>query len=107
MSGDKLIDASFVGEAANQLAKPQYIEQPKSGSPGIKNPAVERYDPTGLRSAMTTTHAATQRAIAQSRERHLPRSTWELDGSGPLPNVAGRPTIKRVNAWGYTQTNDW
>ena len=107
LAGDSTADASLSAGAAAELARPQFIDAPKTGSPGAKNPAVERYDPTGLRSAMTTTHAAVAREIALARERHTPRPAWERAGIAPMPNTAGRPVVKRVNAWGHEMTNDW
>ena len=110
LAGDATADASRAAgaTAAGALARPALIAAPKTGSPGAKNPAVERYDPSGLRSAMTATHAATARSVAQAREKHSGRATWERDGTGPLPGGAiGRPTVKRLQPWGYTQNNDW
>eukprot|EP00611_Tribonema_gayanum_P019817 TRINITY_DN3508_c0_g1_i3.p2 TRINITY_DN3508_c0_g1~~TRINITY_DN3508_c0_g1_i3.p2 ORF type:complete len:128 (-),score=19.79 TRINITY_DN3508_c0_g1_i3:108-491(-) len=41
--------------------------QPKKGSPGNKNPAVLRYDPTGLRSTMSATWAETDKSLELHR----------------------------------------
>ena len=46
------------------------------GSPGNNNPDVMRYD-NGLRSAMSTTHAAVEESLAQYQATHLPRYAWE------------------------------
>ena len=107
LAGDTTADAALAPAAAAALARPGLIAEPKSGSPGAVNPAVQRYDPSGLRSAMTATHAAVARSVALAREKHTGRATWEINGSGPIPGAIGRPAVKRLNAWGYTQTNDW
>jgi hypothetical protein len=49
------------------------------GSKGRKNPAVERYDPAGTRSAMTTTWKAMNEELAKRQPDHFVRSWWELD----------------------------
>ncbi|RLN87761.1 hypothetical protein BBJ28_00016011, partial [Nothophytophthora sp. Chile5] len=49
----------------------------KRGSPGNKNPAVLRYDPTGTRSAMSTTHEARDKLIMQHLSTHNVRFEWE------------------------------
>ena len=112
LEGDAPADASF-GATAAALALPRTVDAAamRPGSPGAVNPAVARYDPSGLRSAMTTNHAAVRRSVAFARERHLPHPAWMRDGSArpgkvatrePAPGLAGR-----VNAWGYSQTMDW
>ncbi|EQC34048.1 hypothetical protein SDRG_08262 [Saprolegnia diclina VS20] len=70
------------------------------GSPGNKNPAVLAYDPTGTRSAMSTTFAARDSLIeALGEDTHLVRMEWEpfqaeivaeyeANGTPPVP---GRP----------------
>jgi len=47
------------------------------GSKGRKNPAVERYDPTGTRSAMTTTWKAMHAELAKHQPDHLPSAWWD------------------------------
>ncbi|RYG46155.1 hypothetical protein EON67_09850 [archaeon] len=42
----------------------------------MQNPDVERYDPTGLRAAMTTNYAALRKELAMHRPNHLPTSSW-------------------------------
>lgn len=55
-------------------------EKVKAGSPGFKNVAVARYDPSGLRSAMTATWKELDAALAVSATPdHLPRAVWEKD----------------------------
>ncbi|OQR99301.1 hypothetical protein ACHHYP_07113 [Achlya hypogyna] len=70
------------------------------GSPGNKNPAVLAYDPTGTRSAMSTTFAARDALIESlAEDSHLVRMEWEPfqeeilakceeDNTPPVP---GRP----------------
>jgi hypothetical protein len=50
---------------------------PEAGSPGNKNPAVLRYDPTGTRSAMTTTWAAMDKELEKHTPDHLP-TAWHV-----------------------------
>jgi hypothetical protein len=43
----------------------------------LQNPDVERYDKSGLRSAMTATHAALQKELAKCRPAaHVPTPVW-------------------------------
>lgn len=42
------------------------------GSPGMRNPAVERYDPSGSRSAMTANWAAVAKGLQAGRPTQLP-----------------------------------
>ncbi len=117
MPGDSAIEDSFAPSVRHLLEGPALIAAPKEGSPGNKNPDVERYDPSGLRTVMTVTHAATRRSLAQHRAAaHLPLPKWEYDTAGTAEwartalgadKLIGRPEIKRVQSWGYTRTNDW
>jgi len=114
-----LMEASFSEEARKQLEAPAIIDSPKLGSAGAKNPDVERYDRTGLRSAMTATHAAVTRELARSRGvPHLTHPTWQLDPKGMAAYAAahagagyealpGRHVDKRPLRWGYTHMKDW
>eukprot|EP00640_Fibrocapsa_japonica_P007004 CAMPEP_0113935714 /NCGR_PEP_ID=MMETSP1339-20121228/2814_1 /TAXON_ID=94617 /ORGANISM="Fibrocapsa japonica" /LENGTH=162 /DNA_ID=CAMNT_0000937957 /DNA_START=219 /DNA_END=707 /DNA_ORIENTATION=+ /assembly_acc=CAM_ASM_000762 len=71
-----------------------------AGSPGRPNPAVERYDPSGLRSSMTATHAALAESLEKYKPNHLVKEEWadkeqeivEWYTSRGLPPVPGRPT---------------
>jgi NADH:ubiquinone oxidoreductase subunit B14.5a (Complex I-B14.5a) len=76
--GDKLADElSFTSEEAKALlATPELVKEPKLGSPGANNPDVIRYDPTGLRTAMTTNHASVQKSLSRHRAEHLPDPSW-------------------------------
>ncbi|KUF91933.1 Mitochondrial Protein Translocase (MPT) Family [Phytophthora nicotianae] len=74
----------------------------KRGSPGNKNPAVLRYDPTGTRSAMSTTHEARDKLILQHASTHNVRFEWEGDAEKDiledleaknLPPTPGRPFV--------------
>ncbi|KAG5178159.1 hypothetical protein JKP88DRAFT_264748 [Tribonema minus] len=77
--------------------------QPKKGSPGNKNPAVLRYDPTGLRSTMSATWAETDKSLELHRPHHLPRAEWVEDydkmlkkaEENGLPPPIGRPLRMR------------
>ncbi|TMW58239.1 hypothetical protein Poli38472_011827 [Pythium oligandrum] len=83
------------------------------GSPGNKNPAVLAYDPTGTRSAMSTTHEARDKLIIQNMSTHNVRMAWEAQEEEILkeceakgiPPVPGRPfewdmpDVARVNRW--------
>ncbi|ETO84185.1 hypothetical protein F444_01887 [Phytophthora nicotianae P1976] len=86
----------------------------KRGSPGNKNPAVLRYDPTGTRSAMSTTHEARDKLILQHASTHNVRFEWEGDAEKDiledleaknLPPTPGRPFVwdfpsqSRVMRW--------
>ena len=107
LEGDALTDASFTPAAAAALGQPRSVEAAavRPGSPGANNPAVARYDPSGLRSAMTTNHAAVRRGVAAARPRQLPRTAWTLGAlraDSKPPGLAGK-----VNPWGMAQTNDW
>ena len=54
----------------------------KAGSPGMKNPAVARYDPTGLRSTMTASWKELDAALLKNAEPdHFPDPVWvtEID----------------------------
>jgi len=135
--------------------------------PPLQNPDVERYDATGLRSAMTATHAAVARELRRHRPNHLAEPVWvrrkrkgepSEEGrhrladlrrvlafcranaltrfrirratSAPSPQVkdrlstaawltqqgvagapadaaAGRPAMKRLAPWQYTQVHEW
>ncbi|KAF4325314.1 hypothetical protein BBO99_00000417 [Phytophthora kernoviae] len=79
----------------------------KRGSPGNKNPAVLRYDPTGTRSAMSTTHEARDKLILQHASTHNVRFHWEGDAekeimddteAKDLPPVPGRPFVWNLPA---------
>lgn len=74
-----------------------------NASPGRKNEDVERYDPTGTRSAMTTTQAAVDKELKKHRSSHLPRPFWTMDGSETLEEEAKRknlpPLIGRRARW--------
>ena len=54
--------------------------QPLIGSPGtFGNPAVAKYDESGLRSAMTSTHEAMNQSIAKYMPTQLPVAEWQKD----------------------------
>lgn len=71
---------------------------PRIGSPGQKNPAVESYDPSGLRSSMTATWTQLDKSLEANRPTHLVRPWWaqhiekiheECDRKG-IPRVPGK-----------------
>jgi hypothetical protein len=49
---------------------------PPLGSPGRQNFNVALYDPSGSRSAMTTSHKAMNSALEAHRPNHLPMAPW-------------------------------
>lgn len=55
------------------------IKKLKLGSPGQKNPAVARYDPSGLRSSMTTNWPALDAAMKQFAPTHFVEPEWARD----------------------------
>jgi len=88
------------------------VEMPKDlpkGSPGNKNPAVLRYDPSGTRSAMSTTWEAMNEALDTHKSTHMIRNEWEKDAdkilasyeSKDLPPVPGRSWKAQVPASVY------
>jgi hypothetical protein len=111
------IEESFSPEVRARILPPSLLAKPHVGSPGTPNPAVARYDPTGLRSAMTTSTPAMERAIEEHRGTHFPTPEWarrpdaaawaaaaaKANGFG-LP---GRPQSKRGSKWGYSHSQDW
>mmetsp|Transcript_5614 Transcript_5614/g.7920 ORF Transcript_5614/g.7920 Transcript_5614/m.7920 type:complete len:208 (+) Transcript_5614:42-665(+) len=54
-------------------------EVSKGSSPGNKNPAVLKYDPTGLRSAMSASWEAMDKSLESYRPLHLPAAEWIED----------------------------
>jgi hypothetical protein len=88
----------------------------KGGSPGSKIPAVFQYDPSGLRSSMTSNHAALEAALEKIEPTHLPTEPWMLAGSyeallkeredkGLPPPIGSRYKPKYVSA--NTNTVRW
>lgn len=83
------------------------------GSPGNKNPAVLAYDKTGLRSAMSATHAETKASIDKHMPTQLVREAWWDDAEEimahheknglPLPTGKGYkwnvPKRARMKLW--------
>ncbi|OQR96565.1 hypothetical protein THRCLA_07253 [Thraustotheca clavata] len=84
------------------------------GSPGNKNPAVLAYDPTGTRSAMSTSYAARDELIEKLVENtHLVRMEWEpfqdeiiaeyeKNGTPPVPGRPfpwDMPARARISRW--------
>ena len=61
------------GDEAAMLAAEVEVNR---GSPGNKNPGIMRYDPSGLRSAMSTTNEETDKAIAANLPDHLSTPWW-------------------------------
>jgi len=85
----------------NSAAKPSLFSPKVAqiGSPGNKNPAVLRYDPSGLRSSMSANWAALDKSLAaRAVPNHLPSPVWfkelkdieaECEKKG-IPYVAGK-----------------
>lgn len=79
-------------------APPQVLET--GGSPGNNNPAVLRYDPSGLRSTMSATQSALEESLKEHAPDHQPTPLWAKDAdkiiedleSKGLPMTAGKPT---------------
>eukprot|EP00753_Platysulcus_tardus_P020618 PLAT8284.1.p2 GENE.PLAT8284.1~~PLAT8284.1.p2 ORF type:complete len:210 (+),score=82.00 PLAT8284.1:60-632(+) len=65
-------------------------ERALGGSPGGKNADVERYDPSGLRSAMTASHAATEASLDTFMPTHLPDAVWEVDADELIASCAAK-----------------
>lgn len=85
----------------NSATKPSLLAPvvPQIGSPGNKNPAVLRYDPSGLRSSMTANWAALEASLEKRAiPNHLPGPEWFKDLKAieadcekkGIPYVAGR-----------------
>jgi len=55
------------------------VHPPELGSKGKRNPAVERYDPTGTRSAMTTSWKAMNAELAKHQPDHFVQPWWQKD----------------------------
>lgn len=112
------IETNFAGDAAKLLVAPATVPNADAGSPGQKNPDVQRYDPTGLRTAMTANWAALNASLKATRANHLPTPRWQkfataednaalgrLVASGVQPH--GLPEAKRISKWQHTQANEW
>ncbi|KAG9412899.1 hypothetical protein AC1031_015790 [Aphanomyces cochlioides] len=86
------------------------------GSPGNKNPAVLSYDPTGTRSAMSTTHAARDALIEETADLASSQcfkfewepfeadiiAAYERDGTPPVPGRPfpwDMPAQSRIDRW--------
>ena len=78
----------------------------------FKNPDVERYDPSGLRSTMTASTVATRRELRRHVEDHVPRPAWArpltssetatwqaAQAAAGLPPTPGVPRAKRISPW--------
>lgn len=111
------VEASLLPAARARVLPPGLIEKPFASSPGTPNPAVARYDPSGLRSAMTTTQAAVDKELDRHRGTHYPTPSWVKDPSSAAwlaaaakangDGVPGRPVLKRLPRWSYTHCHEW
>lgn len=93
----------------NSAAKPSLLAPvvPQIGSPGNKNPAVLRYDPSGLRSSMTANWGELEKSLeARARPNHLPGPEWlkdlkaieaECERKG-IPYIEGRKYAYNVSS---------
>ena len=114
------IEASFLPSlqaslAPREVALPASIDVPlaKPIDGTFTNPAVARYDKSGLRSTMTANTVAMEAELTKNRENHLPRPSWMKRpdteawiARQPTP-AAGRGGMKRVAPWAYTHVNEW
>ncbi|CAM9805479.1 unnamed protein product [Chrysoparadoxa australica] len=86
-----------------------------SSSQGNKNPAVLRYDPSGLRSAMSATWTEMDKALEKAQDNHNVHYAWEdkasaveiiedckTKGLPPVPGVPykwNEPALRRQAQW--------
>ena len=77
----------------------QYGDRTYGQEGKFKNPAVTKYDPSGLRATMNTTWAEMDKSLAENAApNHLPRSCWENEAESleaeaerkGLPQLMGR-----------------
>lgn len=86
----------------------------------MQNPDVERYDPAGLRTAMTANWPATERALTRVRETHAPTPSWAKDSEAtkawlaarkasgaPIEGMLGVPVPRRITPWTHTRSTLW
>jgi len=81
------IENSFTGEQIKLLPRERLVDKPEMGSPGAKNPAVERYDPSGLRSAMTANWPALQKSLKAARPTQLNLPSWQRHPSPDTESI--------------------
>lgn len=111
-------DSSFEFDAktAATAAAPK---RPENGSAGMKNVDVARYDPGGLRTAMTTNWAALRKELAKAQPNHLPVQASArhalpedaaveraLRAQGTLP-TSGVPRAKVPFSNSYRHADQW
>ena len=121
------IEASFPAPVIAGLLPPEPALPPsidvapaKPLDGAIRNPDVERYDPTGLRGAVTAGSAATQKALQQIVENHVPRGNWSKGVRGAqhaawaaeqaakgVPAPVGKYELKRISPWQDSQERQW
>lgn len=107
------VDPVLVTDVEGNLRVPasEQAEATVGGSPGNKNPAVLRYDPTGTRSAMTTTWDAMNAQLEEALPDHLPTPWWARKGvdlvaeakTKGIPVAPGKPLKWR----GYDRSGEW
>lgn len=98
------------------------VEKPEEGSPGMKNPDVTRYDPTGLRTTMTANWTSLQRSLDAVRPNHLPvppgDRARQRGALRPTAAAAAQPARfvlgdgmaapdSRKRGWAYTQASEF
>lgn len=104
-------------EVRGLLPEVKLVDKPEAGSPGMKNPDVARYDPSGLRSAMTTNWAALQKGLAAARPTHNVTPFWAKPGGYDAEVGAklaaqglatpGLPKARRLKGWEASHAAEW
>ncbi len=66
----------------------------------FKNPAVTKYDPSGLRATMNTTWAAMDASLAvNAKPNHLVRESWRNDKESPEAEAERKGLPQPVGRW--------
>jgi hypothetical protein len=111
------VESSF-DEAGKKLLDVPKLAGVDAGSAGQKNPDVMRYDPSGLRTAMTTNWVSLRKALDSVRPTQLPDPSWSRHSIPRDAEVvaalkaqglsgAGAPREKRLTAWSRNHADMW
>eukprot|EP00516_Mucochytrium_quahogii_P005335 CAMPEP_0203744838 /NCGR_PEP_ID=MMETSP0098-20131031/776_1 /ASSEMBLY_ACC=CAM_ASM_000208 /TAXON_ID=96639 /ORGANISM=" , Strain NY0313808BC1" /LENGTH=174 /DNA_ID=CAMNT_0050632461 /DNA_START=107 /DNA_END=631 /DNA_ORIENTATION=+ len=103
---------TVLGGGVETKSLPEIVPDPLS-SPGNKNPAVLKYDPTGTRSSMSATWEGMESELEKARADHLPQAWNFAEGQTEeelnqecadkgIPPVPGKPF-----PWTRPQTGKW